>query len=646
MNVANAFAAATGGYPTVPGDWVSATALRPLLQDDPCLVWLRYHGANHGFEKDVGEHSFLDWISEVAGQFEDEWVRRMAPEAVRANERDTDVTDAAAVRRTLELMARPDVRVIAKAALWLAEIGAYGTMDLLARASWLRETFPRLRACLKGERDHWVVLDAKFMSGLDTIPKKEALRLASAQVRLYSYIVGRLQGVMPSHALLVTRDRVADPLPVEVEHEPDGPLDPFLADLIAECRHIKRFGGRYTPWTCPIVTPNWRNKKDAPWSGAKRRILEEHWPHTPLEVLPGIGHVQAAALRGLGFASIEELLARDPDGSKWAGNIPRFGPLRESHLRAILTANATGRPTPIPAEAVPRARRTELYCDFEFLSSCHPDFDRDWPELKGREMVFMIGVGWEEAGGWRFRRFTARDESAAAEQVMWRQFLSFLRKRGVGIGRGAGDDAVLFHWSPAERVQARRASERLDLPELEELPWLDLRESFTRGQIALPGHWSYGLKEVARAVGDWSSDHAVAYPDGLGEGLSAMVAGWRAYEQAEPRSSREMKLIGCYLEVDCRSLKAVLDWLRYEAASHGEWKASHRSARCRRVRQNPLILPVNGQLLQQSVTFAPFVNEVGGRLTGQPQGNAEPICQNMPFAAENAALETLCTHRI
>ncbi len=566
MNVARAFAAATGGHKSVPDEWVSATALRPLLQSDPCLVWLRYHGAAHGFEKDTDQHSFLDWISEVAGRFEEEWIRRVAPDAVRANEQDTDVTDAEAVQRTLKLMARPDVRVIAKAALWLAEIGAYGTMDLLARASWVRETFPHLSGFLtEGEREHWVVVDAKFMSGLDTAPKKESLRLASAQVRLYSYIVGHLQGVMPSHAFLVTRDRVADPLPVAVEHDIDGPLDPFLADLIDECRHIKTLGARYTPWTCPIVAPNWRNKHDAPWSGAKQRIMEEHWPHTPLEILPGVGHVQAAAFRRMGFASVEELLSRDADGSEWGGKLPMFGPSRESHLRAVLTANSAGRPTPIPADAVPQKRRVELYCDFEFLSSCHPDFDHDWPDLKGREMVFMIGVGWEERGRWRFHRFTAAEESVAAERAMWRQFLRFIGKLGIAAGGSDDDDAVLIHWSPAERVQAQRAAERLELPELAELPWLDLRKSFTGGLIALPGHWGFGLKQVVRAVGDWSPAHAVAYPDGLGEGLGAMVAGWRAYEQPNPLRTREMDLIGRYLEADCKSVRAVLEWVRSEA---------------------------------------------------------------------------------
>lgn len=563
MNVARTLAIATGGHKTVPNDWVSATALRPLLQDDPALAWFRYHGHKYGFQQDASDYSFLNWISEIATKFEEEWVRRMAPYAVRANERDTDVTNASAVQRTLKLMSRPDVDVIAKAALWLAPIKAYGTADLIARASWLRKTFPQLSGYLAKGRDHWVVFDAKYMTQLDSSSKSKSLRLASSQVRLYSYILGQLQGVMPSHAFLITRDQINDPLPVCVEHELDGPLDAMLHDLIAECRHIRLFGGHYTPWTCSIVRPDWTNKEEAPWSNAKRRILEEFWPHTPLETLPGVGTVQAVSLQQLGFHSVENLLRCDPQGKSWADKLPGFGDAKTRRLQAVLYANHSGRPTRVPMDVIPKKRPIELMVDFEYLSSCRADFNK-WPDLSGAEMVFMIGCGWEENGRWRFRRFTASEESAIAEQKMWCEFLSFLRDRGVNFGFVNSKHSLvsLFHWSSAERVQARRAAERLNMPELAMLPWMDLRQSFVHGEIALPGCWGLGLKEVAKAVGELSPEFQVRYPDGLNAGLDAMVMGWRAYEQAEPLQTKEMKLIGRYLEADCQSLLAVLRWLR------------------------------------------------------------------------------------
>ena len=56
------FAEATAGQKEVPSDWMSATGLRALIQDDPALLWLKYHGTNFGFQEDAKEFSFLEWI--------------------------------------------------------------------------------------------------------------------------------------------------------------------------------------------------------------------------------------------------------------------------------------------------------------------------------------------------------------------------------------------------------------------------------------------------------------------------------------------------------------------------------------------------------------------------------------------------------
>lgn len=592
MNIPRIFHAATGGHKTVPDEWVSATALRPLLQDDPCLVWLKHHGDQYGFKKDSGPYQFLDFIGEVGRKFEDKWLTEVAPEAVVANEEDHDVRRAVSVERTLRLMAerRP---VIAKAALWWEPTGTYGTADLIALRSWLVSRFPQLAPHVRDDGpDHYVVLDCKFKTGLDTPRKKKSLRLDAVQVQLYSFMLGHLQSVVPSHAFIVCRDRPFDPLPVAVGHELGAPLDEEITDLIATHRWIVKHGARVTPWTCPLVRPNFASREDAPWSGAKKAIITERWPHTPLETLPYIGSAQAVALTAIGLRSTEEILKREPDELDLEG-LPNVGASRASLIRALLKANRSGQPTVVPSDAVPIKRRTELFVDFEFLSNVNVDMVRDWPELRGREMVFAIGVGWESNdGGWQYRQLVAEAQTPDAERQMWDDFLRLLRGFGFSLQPDPDEsDSVIYHWSPAERVQVRRAAERHGLSKLANLPWLDLRESFTRGEIALPGHWGFGLKEVARAVGEWSPDHAVVYPDGLGEGLSAMVAGWRAYEQTNALNTREMNLIGQYLEADCQSLWAVLRWLRSAASPPSRSSSLTRASRCicRYTSSNPLL---------------------------------------------------------
>ena len=108
--------------------------------------------------------------------------------------------------------------------------------------------------------------------------------------------------------------------------------------------------------------------------------------------------------------------------------------------------------------------------------------------------------------------------------------------------------------------------------------WMPAMAGFAANLLRSP-YWrtrrvDYGLKTIATAVGEMSPEHAVVWPTGLGAGLSAMVAGWRAYEQAEPMSTEGMTMLGGYLETDCKALWQVLRWLRSMAprrCTSGGW---------------------------------------------------------------------------
>ena len=133
----------------------------------------------------------LSLLGELGAGFEAKWVAEMAPEAVHANQNDYDVRSVKAFLATLEHIARRSP-VIAKAALWYAPSELYGTCDLICLGSWLREKFAQLREVVsEKDADLYHVIDLKFIKGIDTSEKKKDLKLASSQVRLYSYMLGR-----------------------------------------------------------------------------------------------------------------------------------------------------------------------------------------------------------------------------------------------------------------------------------------------------------------------------------------------------------------------------------------------------------------------------------------------------------------------
>lgn len=551
----------TGGFKTVPDNFMPATGARALLLEDSFLLWCQFHGRDHKFEKDAGEFSLSDFIMTAGREFEAAWISNVCGDDVTfCLTDDRDVRRAQGVLRTLDLMAK-NIPVIAHAALWNAGSRTYGSADLLVLTSWLYGKFPHLRP-KKPERDHYCVIDLKFTRGLHKPSKVKSLAAYGAQTRIYSYALGHMQGYMPKRAFLVSRDRHDDPIPVEVTSKIGRPLDKDLADLRDQYIAIKR-NNHWLPWKDPEVAPNFSNAQDAPWTGAKQRVAEEFLPGRPLEWLPRIGRREAQSLHELGYQSLDDLLAANPDDLPLE-EIHGIGDSTARQIRAVLKANRTHRATPIPPGIVPKAKKREMFVDYEYFPDLRCRYDEPWPKcLDGHELVFLIGCGWEEAGRWHYRQFVAEQETLDAEKKMWNQFLAFLETRGV---LGPDADAVLWHFTPAEVWQSDRAASRCGLPALSDLPWCDLQKSVLDLPFACPGAWSFGLKPLVKALSKVAPDYAVEWPTELADGASAAAVGWKMYDDDQPLKTREYRLLGQYLEIDCKSMWQLLSWMRASCA--------------------------------------------------------------------------------
>jgi predicted RecB family nuclease len=563
---------AIGDHQQVPPDWMPATGAHPLVHGDPALVWLRYHGEKHGFRPDISPYEFLDYIAEKGQQFEDKWIKQLAPEAVQVCTHAYEVRSPDKVRETFALM-QQGVPVLAQAALWWAPERIYGVPDVLVHTSWLKKNFPGLLdetetpdADRAEGQGHYVVFDMKFTSQLDSPGKARALESYAVQVRLYSYMLGQLQGIMPRTGYLITRDRIFNPLPVSVTSRMRRPLDRDLAVLRSLYVKIKIDGATYLPWRDAIVSSNLAHRDDQ-WYTAKKTIAWEKTPGRDTNILYHIGPYTKRDLESHGFPSLDSLLEVEPQ------TIPLescrdLGPIRSKQIRAILQANRSGSAVLPPSPSVPARKEFEFYVDFEYFSNINVDFDRQWPGLEGCEMIFMVGVGWREQGDWAFQTFIAEEETQARERQALEEFVEFLYSRA---GEALTDDkrTAIYHWTDAEVWQAVRASKRHHFSKrhpLRRLPWCDLQEMFLEGPIGVPGAWSYQLKDVTRALGQSQPDFDPQWPGDLDQGLRAMVMGWRAYQVPSPLDSEEMDILKQYLEADCRALWAILRWLRTGAA--------------------------------------------------------------------------------
>ena len=109
----------------------------------------------------------------------------------------------------------------------------------------------------------------------------------------------------------MTRDRLADPFPVEITSILDGKLDPDLAALRDQFVEIKVNGARYLPWRDDIVASNIGNA-DERWHTAKQVIACEKMPGRDPALVYQIGARAKAELAALGYPSLDSLLQADP----------------------------------------------------------------------------------------------------------------------------------------------------------------------------------------------------------------------------------------------------------------------------------------------------------------------------------------------
>jgi uncharacterized protein len=344
---------ARDGKVEIQDDWMPATGVRALIHNDPALIWLEYFGEANGFRPEESPYDFLGFIAEKARQFEEKWVSEMASEAVVVCGQDYEVRQIGRVLETIGHL-HAGVPVIAKPALWWGRERIYGVPDLLVHTSWLEEKFPQLASQYEksaiainlssgGKPGHYIVFDIKFTTGLDGSAKKMDFADYSAQVRIYSYMIGHLQGVVPRNGFLATRDRLFDPLCVTTTSTLNQPLDAELAALRDQFVQIKVNGAKYLPWKNNIVAPNLSND-DERWDTAKDLIARERFPGRDPCLLWQVSPSIKQELSTLGFSSLDSLLKVDP------GTIPfekckGLGAKRSKAMRAILQANRSGKPT-------------------------------------------------------------------------------------------------------------------------------------------------------------------------------------------------------------------------------------------------------------------------------------------------------------
>src|SRR5438128_1144628 len=272
------FTVASGGLEMVSSDWMPASHCRPIVQEDPCVLWLDWNGEQQGFAPAASDYSFNDFLFRKGKELETAWLHIYGNHySVRVCQHDGDARLLKNLTITLEMM-NDGAPVITHPALWWAPEKIYGVPDLIVLSTWIEQSFPKVlppaevNAGATGQRNgHYIAMDIKIKTEIDHSRSKEDLEIATAQLGLYSYMLGHMQHYMPQSMFAVCRDRVSSPFRIEVKSLLNSPLDQPLASIRDRWRDIRLNGSKYLPWKDDVVEVN-LSANNEKWEPSKKVI--------------------------------------------------------------------------------------------------------------------------------------------------------------------------------------------------------------------------------------------------------------------------------------------------------------------------------------------------------------------------------------
>lgn len=572
--------------------WIEAAGVRNWVLGDPLLDWLDQHGKEAGFSRDDELPTYderLDF-SRFIGERGRAFLRAVVSHVERqctvlvVPPHDSASEWAAATAAALQAGAP----VISNGLLADARRRSFSRPELLVRADMFHELFPETMLpghpagdSAQGSPDairyHPVLVRFRsFDLTVDGhVSTASGQLLHAVEAWFHGSALGAIQGQSPTAAYLLGRSAFRAERGLgsgsAIERLARVDMDRwlpqrecYLGDVARSAagwqRRLAVHGAGWTVLPCPSVPelyPHARNRNDAPWHAAKRRISEQL---EELTLLPGVNPARRQAAHGAG-------LFKWSQAEVGAATLGVDSALVGSQIEAVLAANRASAPVVVPdqielsSHAWRRPAPVEFFVDFETVVPF--GIARS---SRGSRIV-QVGCGHvTPSGEWQFSQWTVDSLDGGEERQLIDSWMSHM----LEVARDRETElscARVCHWSAAERVQLETAlnsaRERHPDSRWPDVPWFDVLHDLVRAApIGVTGAFDFGLESITKAM-QAAGFIDTAWPPGPVDGLGALVGACVAAEEAGPMSQHPVMLaIGRYNEIDCRAVRDVLTWLR------------------------------------------------------------------------------------
>jgi hypothetical protein len=533
------------------------------------------------------QNNFTEFIMKKGIEFEKELIKYIDTQIIPVVTVDNYITDASC-EKTIELMKR-GVPLIHSAPVKNNKNNTQGIIDLLVRSDFINKLIedpsltpeeidngsPKL-----GHNFHYVVIDIKF----STLPlRADGIHILNsghypaykAQAYIYNEAISKIQGYTSPFAFIMGRRwrytkkdvtnhnyTCLNKLGRISYNTVDRDIPDKVTKAIKWVRDLKLYGSEWSvnPPSRPELYPNMCIDSGI-WNSEKERIAQSIGEITNVWYL-GVKNRNKGLLNDIKSWKDKRCTTKNLE----------FGGSRAPVVDRIMSINRQNKekiwPTVIKGDTADwRNDSNEIFVDFETLSDIFSDFN-DLPNQKSTDMIFMIGVGWEENGKWNYKNYTCNKATHEEEYRIMDEFSDFVRRRNNPKIRYWYAESNF--WNKSECRQFDIAHENGDIDRKDHISdewkissnWTDLYNLFQHEPIVIKNCFKFGLKHIAKAMKNHGmiKTSIVSHCD---SGMSAMINAATCYKNStHPATCETMLDIAKYNEFDCKVLWEILSYLR------------------------------------------------------------------------------------
>ena len=484
------------------------------------------------------------------------------------------------------------VPIIAQAVLLYKPTRMRGIADLLIRSDFVNKLFKqdiiKQTEIKHNNKPYYIVIDIKWTSMTlcvdgETIRNDGRFKSYKGQLLIYNYILGKIQGHTPPIAYIMPKN-----WRIDSKYEPSEGFSCF--DLLGKINYkdrdnmyikktydainwvhcVKRDGLLYSPVNPTIkeMCVNMSNTNDNQWTDVKKMLSKKTHDITAIWNITNNhrDNVFDLGIRKWSDPNCTSLSLGMNDGK------------RSNIINKILYINRQNEHKIMPNKAYlikdnrfnwKRHFSTDFYIDFETVSTIIGN--QDSMDIHNNhvesQIIFMIGVGYEEDLTFKYKVFYMNELTNEEEYRILYEFKQFIDDKGAELNKKEKYNTRLFHWSNAEQTMLEKAFERH--PNLlkyweNHIEWVDMCDIFTSEPIVVKGALCFKLKEIGNALYSLGLINTFWDTTKLSDGLSAMSAAIHYY-QKNNRTENDKKTFTSiikYNKIDCKVVYDIVNLLR------------------------------------------------------------------------------------